>query len=106
MIVMAIIGVMAVTTIAINVSGNLVKGRDGQRKAHLEAIRSALEIYRSDIRTYPPGTGSLSPTYMTTVPVDPKTAAAYAYTPAGTTYSLCADLESVPGANDYCVTNP
>ncbi len=103
-VVMAIIGVMAATMMAINVSGNLAKGRDGQRKAHLEAIRSALEIYRSDLGAYPAGTGSLSPTYIGTVPVDPKTAAAYAYTPAGTTYTLCANLENPAGA--YCVSNP
>lgn len=105
-VVMAIIGVMAATTMAINVSGNLVKGRDGRRKADLETIRSALEIYRSDAGAYPAGTGSLSPTYVTTVPTDPKTGQAYVYIPAGTAYSLCADLESVAGANDYCVTNP
>jgi len=106
MVVMAIIGVMAATTMAINVSGNLAKGRDGKRKADLAAIQSALEIYRSDLGAYPAGTGSLSPTYITTVPKDPKTGQAYTYTPAGTVYSLCADLERVAGANDYCVTNP
>lgn len=106
MVVMAIIGVMAAMAMGINVSGNLAKGRDGKRKADLAAIQSALEIYRSDLGAYPAGTGSLSPTYMTVVPKDPKTGQAYPYTPAGTAYSLCADLERVAGADDYCVTNP
>lgn len=105
MVVMAMIAIFSGLGLASFV-GSQQTGRDGKRKADLEAIRSALEIYRSDMGAYPAGTGSLSPTYMTTVPVDPKTGQAYTYTPAGKTYSLCADLERVAGVNDYCVANP
>jgi len=103
-IVMSIIGVLAGSTVLISISTNLQRGRDTKRKADLTAIQSALEIYRSDIGAYPAGTGTLSPTYMGTVPTDPKTKQAYAFTPAGTAYILCATLENPAGA--YCVSNP
>lgn len=115
MIVMGIVAVLGGAVAFISVPGNLQKGRDGRRQTDLEAIRSALEIYRSDLGTYPNGTASLQPTYITTVPTDPKTPASpYPYTPSCATppctvytkYSLCADLEKVAGVNDYCVTNP
>ena len=91
--------------------------RDGKRKADLETIRSALEIYRSDIGAYPGGTGSLSPDYITTVPTDPTAGYLYAYTLTGTTYTLCAALERTTaavagcgscgsGTCSYKVTNP
>ncbi|KKU02963.1 MAG: hypothetical protein UX93_C0005G0040 [Microgenomates group bacterium GW2011_GWC1_47_20] len=107
LVVMAVVAVLAAMTLGRSVTGNLEKGRDGRRQTDLEAIRSALEIYRSDLGTYPVGTGSLSPTYITTVPTDPKTNGGYAYTQggAGKTYNLCATREiTTPLA--YCVTNP
>ena len=122
LIVMGIIAIFGGMTAVISVTGNLQKGRDGRRQTDLEAIRSALEIYRSDNGTYPPGSppagvSGLSPTYMTTVPTDPKTPTLqypYAGLPAGctgaqsnrcTTYNLCATREiTTPLA--YCVTNP
>ena len=108
-IVMSIIAIFGGMAIATSVMGNLQKGRDGRRQTDLEAIRSVLEIYRSDNSAYPltaTWKASLSPTYMTTVPTDPKTNGDYVYTSGGTTYQLCADLEKVAGVNDYCVTNP
>lgn len=108
MIAMSIIAIFGGIMAATSVMGNLQKGRDGRRQTDLEAIRSALEIYRSDKRAYP-ATGSLNsltPDYMSAVPADPKAGYLYAYTSGGTTYTLCADLERVAGVNDYCVTNP
>ncbi len=104
-IVMSVIAIFGGMVMATSITGNLQKGRDGRRQTDLEAIRSALEIYRSDLGTYPAGTGSLSPTYITTVPTDPKTNGSYVYTQggAGKTYTLCATLEKT---GNYCVTNP
>ena len=106
-IVMSIIGVLAGSTVLISISTNLQRGRDTKRKADLAAIQSALEIYRSDVRAYPGNKDMLSPDYMGTVPKDPQDPSrTYSYSQAGTTYQLCADLETVAGVNDYCVTNP
>lgn len=103
-IVMSIIAVVAGTTVVISITTNLQRGRDTKRKADLTAIQSALEIYRSDMGAYPGGTAALSPTYIGAVPTDPSTKAAYAYNPAGTSYTLCATLENP--VSQYCVSNP
>lgn len=115
LIVISVIGVLSSLTVFTNISKNLQRSRDGRRQTDLEAIRSALEIYRSDKGSYPTSTAGLSG-YITTVPVDPSTKAAYAYavSPGGcdgvttkcTTYTLCANLELVKGACSYKVTNP
>lgn len=88
--------------------------RDTQRKADLEDIRSALEVYKADCGDYPatvPTTGlsikgdglpascSSNNTYMYTVPSDPSAGRNYYYGPSGNqaSYELCAALENVPG---------
>ena len=115
LIVISVIGVLSSMTVFTNISKNLQRSRDGRRQTDIEAIRSALEIYRSDKSSYPTSTAGLSG-YITTVPTDPSTKAAYVYTasPAGcdgvttkcTTYTLCANLELVKGACSYRATNP
>ena len=104
--------------------------RDSKRKADLEQIRSALEIYRTDCRTYPasvtPG-GKLDGsgicagnTYMDPVPNDPISTYTYGYSSSGANvYALCASLEvgspaaatgcgggCGAGTCNYKVTNP
>jgi general secretion pathway protein G len=83
--VVAIIGIItAASATILNPAGQLAKARDAERKAELQQIRSALELYRSDNGRYPitsdwvysnagdswiPG---LTPNYLKTVPKDPK----------------------------------
>ena len=103
-IVMSIIAIFGGMVMATSVTGNLQKGRDGRRQTDLEAIRSALEIYRSDNGKYPL-TGSLASLesgYITKVPTDPKVGYAYTYSSAGTTYTLCATMERMTAGD---VTN-
>ena len=97
--------------------------RDAERKADLEDIRSALEIYRSDCGLYPPdtGAGALVPgavltatcagvtnTYMSLVPQDSlkdQRGYLYKYTRlTSSTYRLCAFLENGSGAVTACST--
>lgn len=83
--------------------------RDGKRKADLEQIRSALEMYRADCGSYPvtgyfsfggsltgpPGTPCAGNTYMSLVPNDPLSPT-YSYSYAresNNKYLLCAYLE-------------
>lgn len=82
--------------------------RDGRRKADLESIRSALEIYRSDNNMYPANLNLLTPNYITTLPIDPIATQTYVYacTSPCYTYTLCATLEQVPGACGYVTKNP
>ena len=87
-----------ITTIGLVIYQSSVrKGRDGRRQTDLEQIRSALELYRSDIGNYPADLSPLSPNYLQVLPSDPK-GNTYKYAPASgatpITYSLCAHLEA------------
>ena len=67
-----------------NLMGGRIRARDGQRKADLRQIQSALEMYRSDFGYYPNSNIPVSPcggsftggttTYMQKISCDPKTA--------------------------------
>lgn len=92
------------------------RSRDGKRKADLEQIRSAIEVYRVDCGQYPSGitfgssglngtgVGSCSGSYMRPVPQDPlNSAQAYVYyynRISNSTYNLCANLELGRVGND------
>lgn len=116
LVVMTLIAILFVTT-AVTYGGISKSSRDSRRKADLEAVRQALELCRSFSGSYPAtvvGGGTIvcsSQTYMTKVPVDPKTETVYTYTPSGTppsAYTMSATLENT---NDddyptYTVTNP
>jgi len=100
--------------------------RDSKRKADIEQIRSALEMYKADCSNYPTSitaggsiTGSCptSNTYLSPVPKDPLSPTqSYSYSSNGNTYTICASLEQggnpvtcVPGcgaACNYTTKNP
>lgn len=91
--------------------------RDTKRRADLEQIRSALELYKADCGSYPAtisqgdtikGSGStascaLSNTYIQIVPSDPLPSQKYSYTLDGSDsnkYYLCTSLENPANGND------
>ena len=93
--------------------------RDVKRKADLEQLASALELYSSDnvqstdpdARVYPPETTwktDLAPKYTATVPLDPSTNKDYAYTVSANkdSYALQAVLESPPTGKKGYVCDP
>lgn len=116
LIVISIIGVLASLGVASFTSAQQ-KGRDASRKSDLDAVKKALELYKSDTSggSYPGGnfvglSSTLVPTYIKTLPNDPKgspSAPIYIYTPAPpgcytsggtcTSHTLVACLEN---AND------
>ena len=121
LIVIAIIGILS-TLVMTNVVAVRQRARDGQRKADLRQLQSALELYRSDNGTYPgsplPTCGSPltsgGTTYIQKIPCDPVNNGeyVYSYTSTGTTYTLVACLENVndpqrdPNDNRaYCTGN-
>ncbi len=107
LIVIMILGVMA-ALITGNFFTSLKKGRDAKRKADLEQVQRALEMYYEDKRTYPtfalPFGGKLCETtlclvaekvYMQKLPDDPTSGKDYEYLSAGgTNYKLFACLEN------------
>lgn len=117
LIVIAIIGVLAALLMA-NFIGVRQRARDAQRKSDLKQIQSALELYRSDIGSYPGCTSSScnfpnttnpktcgasalfnsgSTTYMQKVPCDPSSSynsSVYAYWSDGSSYYIAACSEN------------
>jgi len=102
------------------------QSRDAKRKADLESIRAALEMYRSNHSYYPSALSTLtsvSEQYMSSVPTDPLADRTYAYkynplpascTTVCTDYTLGAYLENsstcvisagscTVGVCNYCV---
>lgn len=113
LVVMGIVGILAGTTITLlNPEKQLQKARDSRRKADLQQIRSALELYRSDNGSYPPSgwvyststspggwiTG-LTPDYMTTVPKDPKNNGEPPWTGGNRSYSYAYESVADVGCN-------
>ena len=128
MIVIVIIGMLSGISI-FALQGARQQGRDARRKADLEAIRSAVELFKADCNVYPsslPGSGSsltgsavlgCSPAntnvYIQSVPGEPS-GGNYIYARLTTvTYELCATLEQPPvppqpcgGGGNFRVRNP
>ena len=103
-VVVAIIGILAGIGIASYGSANK-KARDGKRKADIESIRSALEMYKADNDVYPGNLGGLSTTYINPLPSPPPKSKCSGgditsynngcvYSSSGSTYAIKIDLES------------
>jgi general secretion pathway protein G len=116
LVVATIIGVLA-TIGATSYQTASKKSRDGKRKADLEQIRAALELYRADYGQYPTTSSlnSLTTTYITVLPSPPpkstcssssittyNTSCIYNRT-AATRYTITIDLES---GGTYVQYNP
>ncbi len=121
MVVMVIIGILAGLTLTAFV-GSRKTARDGKRKADLEQIRSALEMYRADKGQYPPLDGggwctqisnptypqvknALEAGYIASVPQDPLYAGTYQdyfYRRINNSqYALYAELETLNVNDDF-----
>ena len=106
LILIVIIGILAVLIVP-NLASGPKRARDSQRKSDLRNIKTALETYYNDKNGYP-ALATVSAdltnggTYLKALPADPKTKAAYTYTPspascasgACTSYVLQATLEN------------
>lgn len=106
--VMAIVLLLAGMSLIANNGARRVS-RDNKRKADLEQVRSALEMYRSDNANgeYPSASPTLIPNYLPEWPDDPKSSGGYYYyysrTPNEYGYEVCASLES-PNPPNNCGT--
>ncbi len=109
------ITIIAVVTVVAAVSFNGVgsKSRDARRMADLEKIRMALEMIKQQSvgATYPANINSLVPTYIQSLPVDPKTGSSYSYNRiTNYTYTLQTVVENAGSSNVaggiYRLTNP
>lgn len=101
LVVATIIALLAAAGV-VSYSQFLKQSRDAKRKADLEQIRAALEMYRSNSNYYPTGTSisnlnvlTGSPKYIESIPTDPKSPYQYDYDalPSGCNNStvICSD---------------
>lgn len=123
MVATLIIGILISLSIAAS-SGAKKSARDGKRKADLEQIRSALEMYKSDSDEgrYPTNAEwaanvLVTEGYMSELPSDPSVYSYYYNQISSNEYQLCAYLETggsdncgnncgAPGNCNYEITNP
>ncbi|MEK7571753.1 MAG: hypothetical protein AAB553_05765 [Patescibacteria group bacterium] len=70
--------------------------RDRQREVALGEIQQAIEKYYTTKKGYPKALSMLAPSYIATIPVDPKTGGQYKYLldPSGRRYELCVVFET------------
>lgn len=117
-IVIGLLAMISAAVVSVIGSGPKKYARDSRKKADLESIRSALEMYRND-RGYYPSTAScaggscLATTYIQTVPTPPG-GGSYVYNGIGVcsagacSYTLSATIEKLndPDYPTYTVRSP
>ncbi|HUV43177.1 MAG TPA: prepilin-type N-terminal cleavage/methylation domain-containing protein [Patescibacteria group bacterium] len=116
LVVIVIIGIL-MGIMLVSYQGVRRTARNGRRKADLEQIRSALQMYHADCGKYPDSLGLTSGgsltgptgsdcvgiTYMAELPTDPLSSFDYLYysdAASDHTYTLCAYLEGI--GEDHC----
>lgn len=111
LVTVVIIGVLTAVAIVSYTSINR-RSRDVKRKADIEQVRQALEMYRSDNGTYPVVSGFsdmsglatfLVPDYLPTIPTDPQTTYTYQVKVNAYTYCICSHLETLTATDNTCV---
>lgn len=104
LVVATIIGLLALAGL-VSYSQFMRQSRDAKRKADIELIRSALEMYRSTVNLYPTSsplgnfattsiTDSSGNVYISKLPTDPQSTGRYYYLSDGNIYTLGVRLES------------
>lgn len=99
-IIVAILGILIIpailfSTVFLSLNSAREKGRDARRQADLSQIRVGLELYYDEHGSYPFSLNELSPQYLPTTPVDPKTNIPYQYQRQGDSdYQVCTQLEA------------
>lgn len=112
LVVIAIIGILSSIVLA-SLQSSRQKGRDARRISDIKQIQLALELYYDANSAYPTSTSPtalVTPGYISVIPVDPSTNAAYSYAglqgPAASaatclSYHLGATLEVTTNVNVF-----
>lgn len=108
-----VLGIIAtiLSVLSVSFSSTQKKSRDAKRRGDLKALQEGLEQYYSVCNfNYPaslsaPVACSGTP-FISSVPTDPQTGAAYSYTPSGTSsFTLCTSSIESGGPTGFCVYN-
>jgi len=113
LIVLGIIAII-ISIMSVSYATTQKKSRDAKRKSDIKNMQNALEqyysscgyVYPTNILGAPIACGA-SPAIMNSIPVDPRTATPYIYTPTGTNvgFSLCTNSLESEIPTGYCVYN-
>jgi len=113
LVVIAIIGILA-SIVMVSLSGAKEKSRDARRQADIKSIQLALSLYYNDNGMYPrniyAGAGTapnngLAPTYLPSVPSDPKNSSACADSGPTDCYKYVAYAVGTTGGTANCSAN-
>ncbi len=109
-VILGILGLLLIptilfSTIFLSLGSAKEKARDVRRQTDLNQIRVGLELYYDQYNAYPFSLNELSPQFLPTTPVDPKTNMPYQYQlqPDGKNYKACAEFEATK--TEKCVTS-
>ncbi len=91
--------------------------RNAKRKTDLESVRQALVMYYNEEDSYPAGNYdpidsafiTIIEDYLSVDAVEDPRPQTYNYTydsSDGSTFEICAQLETEAGSEEYCLTNP
>lgn len=116
LIVMAVLALLTML-VAGNYVTSLKKGRDAQRKADLQSIQKALELYYEDNKSYPINSlpnpfchpnGCATEQYMANFPTDPQGYTYYYNSTDGSYYRIysCIEYDADRGPNVKYVPTP
>ena len=90
LVVIAIIGILSSVVLA-SLNTARQKGRDARRISDLKQLQLALELNYDSSQTYPLALSTLATNgFISTVPVDPSTSAAYSYASLNNDNTACA----------------
>lgn len=90
----SIVSILAVIGISV-FNAAQKNNRDQARMRDLQAIKQALELYRSDNHIYPDTQNDLVDKYLSAWPADPVSGKVYAYAKTTTGFAVCAKGESL-----------
>jgi prepilin-type N-terminal cleavage/methylation domain-containing protein len=106
LIVIAIIGIFTAILFG-SISSSKAKGRDVRRITDMKQIQIALALYLDNKREYPVGLSTLTDDkYMSEIPVDPQTGAAYEYQSSAPYRHYCIGVTlegDIPNDNASCL---
>jgi general secretion pathway protein G len=125
LLVVATIMIVITTIGLVSYAQSSRNSRNAKRKTDLESVRQALVLYKNDISTYPDpvasdGTNAAFVEILNSASAeniadyisfdsieDPKSPTYdYTYSSGGSTFELCATLETKTGTDSYCIDNP
>ncbi len=105
MIVITVIAILS-TIAVVSFTRVQKQSRDTKRKGDVRSLATALQAYFTEINSYPATLGTLTPTYIPSIPVDPNgdtRVGSYSYSQSGVSnmFTLCVGQEAVAGANSF-----